>query len=198
MQETRVWSLAREDPLEKEIATHSTILAWKTPWTEEPGRLQSMGSQSRTQLHFSQGLRSHKPPSADKPLQPPPPKKKKTPYSIYCGWPFLQDFTKHPTTNTKWPRSDVTSFPSFVTPYGNSNLFRKSHMVHSWSVPTFSCRQKSETPALTFSNPRIQNEVQSIIKGIKYFDKSLYQWETLKLKGGCTWKESRFIITEMT
>ena len=34
-----------EDPLEKEMATHSSILAWKTPWTEEPGRLQSMGSQ---------------------------------------------------------------------------------------------------------------------------------------------------------
>ena len=40
MQETRVRSLDREDPLEKEIATHSSILAWKIPWTEEPGRLQ--------------------------------------------------------------------------------------------------------------------------------------------------------------
>ena len=38
-------SLAQEDPLEKEMATHSSILAWRTPWTEEPGRLQSMGSQ---------------------------------------------------------------------------------------------------------------------------------------------------------
>ena len=37
-----------EDPLEKEIATHSSILAWKIPWTEQPGRLQSMGSQSDT------------------------------------------------------------------------------------------------------------------------------------------------------
>ena len=43
--ETRVRSLAQEDALEKEMATHSTILAWKTPWTEEPGGLQSMGSQ---------------------------------------------------------------------------------------------------------------------------------------------------------
>ena len=42
---TRVWSLSWEDPLEKEMATHSSILAWKTPWTEEPGRLQSMGFQ---------------------------------------------------------------------------------------------------------------------------------------------------------
>ena len=40
--------LGQEDPLEEERATHSSILAWKIPWTEEPGRLQSMGSQSRT------------------------------------------------------------------------------------------------------------------------------------------------------
>ena len=45
MQETRILSLGREDPLEKGMATHSSILAWKIPWKEEPGRLQSMGSQ---------------------------------------------------------------------------------------------------------------------------------------------------------
>ena len=45
MQETQVRSLGQEDPLEKEMATHSSILAWRIPWTEEPGRLQSMGSQ---------------------------------------------------------------------------------------------------------------------------------------------------------
>ena len=45
MQETWVRFLGREDPLEKEMATHSSILAWRIPWTEEPGRLQSMGSQ---------------------------------------------------------------------------------------------------------------------------------------------------------
>ena len=45
MQETWVQSLGREDPLEKEMATHSSTLAWKIPWMEEPGRLQSMGSQ---------------------------------------------------------------------------------------------------------------------------------------------------------
>ena len=45
MLETRVQSLGREDPLEKEIAIHSSTIAWKIPWTEEPGRLQSMGSQ---------------------------------------------------------------------------------------------------------------------------------------------------------
>ena len=45
MLETGVQPLGREDPLEKEMATHPSILAWKIPWTEEPGRLQSMGSQ---------------------------------------------------------------------------------------------------------------------------------------------------------
>ena len=45
MWETWVQSLGREDPLEKEMATHSSMLAWKIPWTEESGRLQSIGSQ---------------------------------------------------------------------------------------------------------------------------------------------------------
>ena len=54
MQETRVQSLVWEDPLEKEVATHSSILAWKIQWTEEHGRLQSMGSDTTEQLHFSQ------------------------------------------------------------------------------------------------------------------------------------------------
>jgi len=57
MWKTRVWSLGLEDPLEKEMATHSCTLAWKIPWTEEPCRLQSMGSQRvghdwATSLHF--------------------------------------------------------------------------------------------------------------------------------------------------
>ena len=45
MQETSVWSLSQEDSLEKEIATHSSTLAWEIPWTEEPGGLQSIGLQ---------------------------------------------------------------------------------------------------------------------------------------------------------
>ena len=59
LKEMRVRSLGQEDPLEKEMATHSSILAWEIPWTEEPGGLQSMGLQkSRTGLsdkhfHFS-------------------------------------------------------------------------------------------------------------------------------------------------
>ena len=45
IRKTQVRSLGRADPLEKEMATHSSILAWKIPWTEDPGRLQSMGFQ---------------------------------------------------------------------------------------------------------------------------------------------------------
>ena len=45
MQETRIWSLGWKDPLEKRLATHSSIFVWRIPWTEEPGGLQSMGSQ---------------------------------------------------------------------------------------------------------------------------------------------------------
>ena len=50
VQETQVLSLGWEDPLEKEMATHCSILAWKISWTEEPGGLQSMGSQSQARL----------------------------------------------------------------------------------------------------------------------------------------------------
>ena len=55
MRETRVWSLGQEVPLEKEMAIHSSILAWKIPWMEEPGRLQSMGSQrvGHDWIHFT-------------------------------------------------------------------------------------------------------------------------------------------------
>ena len=56
MWETRVQSLGQEDPLEKEMATHSSILAWKIPWTEDPGRIQSVcevaESDTTEQLHF--------------------------------------------------------------------------------------------------------------------------------------------------
>ena len=53
IQETWFRSLGREDPLEKEMATHSNILAWKTPLTEESGRVQSMGSQRVRVLFYS-------------------------------------------------------------------------------------------------------------------------------------------------
>ena len=61
MQETWVRSLGREDPLEKEMATHSSILAWRIPWTEEPGGLQSTGWQrvgTTEGLHLLQNIQS--------------------------------------------------------------------------------------------------------------------------------------------
>ena len=60
MQEIRVRSLGREDPLEQEMAIHSSILAWKIPWTEEPGRLQSMGpAKGRKRLSDSTTTSEH-------------------------------------------------------------------------------------------------------------------------------------------
>ena len=53
MWETQVQSLSREDPLEKEMATHSSTLAWKMPWMEEPGRLQSPGEGNGNPLQYS-------------------------------------------------------------------------------------------------------------------------------------------------
>ena len=55
MQEMQVQSLSQEDPLEEEMATHSSVLAWKIPWTEEPGGLQSMGSQGQKDWAHTEG-----------------------------------------------------------------------------------------------------------------------------------------------
>ena len=65
--ETRVQSLGQEDPLEEEMATHSSVLAWEIPWTEEPGGLQSVGPQSWTQLR----------------AKPPPVQRKKGFYTVF-------------------------------------------------------------------------------------------------------------------
>ena len=70
MQETRVRSLGWEDPLEKEMATHSSTLAWKIPWTEEPGKLQSMGRKEldtteQLHFHFFKGIYSNIPISSN-------------------------------------------------------------------------------------------------------------------------------------
>jgi len=58
MQGTWVQSLGGEDPLKKEMTTHSSILAWEIPWTEVPGRLQSMGSQIDTTEQLSTGTKT--------------------------------------------------------------------------------------------------------------------------------------------
>ena len=53
MQETQVWSLDWEDPLEKEMSTHSSILAWEIPWTEKPGRLHTVQGVEKSQTQLS-------------------------------------------------------------------------------------------------------------------------------------------------
>ena len=53
MREAGVPSLVGDDPLEKDMATHSSIIAWRSPWTEEPGRLQSMGYNPKSQTRLS-------------------------------------------------------------------------------------------------------------------------------------------------
>ena len=58
MKETQARSLSWEDPLKKKMATHSSILAWRIPWTGEPGVLQSVGSQSQTRLS-DEHMRTH-------------------------------------------------------------------------------------------------------------------------------------------
>ena len=69
MQETQIQSLGQEDPLEKEMATHSSILAQKIPWMEEPSRLQSMVTKSQTQLSdFTFGFHFLSSPIHDKTL----------------------------------------------------------------------------------------------------------------------------------
>ena len=67
MQETRVRSLGQEDTLEKKMATRSSILAWEIPWTEEPGRLQSMGLQTVEYDFVTENPHTHVPSLLDFP-----------------------------------------------------------------------------------------------------------------------------------
>ena len=68
MQETWVQSPSQEDPLEEGMATHSSILAWRIPWTEEPARLQSMDSENETGLSIAQLLLSQSCPTLCNPM----------------------------------------------------------------------------------------------------------------------------------
>ena len=73
MQETWVQSPSQEDPLEEGMATHSSILAWRIPWTEEPARLQSMDSENETGLSIAQLLLSQSCPTLCNPMDYSPP-----------------------------------------------------------------------------------------------------------------------------
>ena len=92
MLETWVRPLRGEDPLEKEMATHSSILAWKMPWTEKLGRLQSMGSQSQTQLSgFTFTFISRKEKGGKKSVTPP--LAKASNQYVYVGNVIMQDYS---------------------------------------------------------------------------------------------------------
>ena len=116
MQETRVRSLGWEDPLEKEVATHSSILAWKIPWTEEPGRPQAMGLQ---ELDMTEWL-NHQPPKVKWSL------KTSLPWSCpndttYCFIPFIHDMNPHMfykccSLNTRYSTfTSLSCFPAWIT-----------------------------------------------------------------------------------
>ena len=93
IRETRVRSLGREDPLEKEMATHSSILAWRIPWTEEPGGLQSMGSQ-RVRDNWATSLPSWK---------------------ILLQWSFFYGFPSfNRKDNTTWNKGSLSLKDGFL------------------------------------------------------------------------------------
>ena len=116
MQETWVRSLSREDPLEKEMATHSSILAWRIPWTEDPGGLQSMGypqgrkeSDMTERLHFHFPLlKGHLPSEPDFSLSFPLPTHQ-TSFPPLVTWFLLFSFHSH---------SEVSMDPSGVLTKG--------------------------------------------------------------------------------
>ena len=94
MQDTWVESLGGEDPLEEEMATHSSILVWEIPWTEEPGGLQSIGSQkSRTLLNNTRGKTS--------PTQPPPP------FPVATKWTSIGEGGIPKRWITDWPEGEI-------------------------------------------------------------------------------------------
>ena len=108
VEETQVWSLGQKDPLEKGMAIHSNILAWRIPWMEEPSRLQSMGSQSQTQLsdwHFTFILPATNPHSTAQP-----------PGCWQPGWYFLSmrllDSSLEKLYNPKQRPADSTTWGS--------------------------------------------------------------------------------------
>ena len=109
MQEMQSWSLSQEELLEKEMATHSSILAWETPWTGEPGRLQSMGSQkSETTLRLNKihvcvwlsYFAGHlKPTQHCQSAMLQHQRKSQTPYDVTCMWNLKCD-TNEPIYKT--------------------------------------------------------------------------------------------------
>ena len=121
MHETRVQSLCQEDPLEKELATHSSFLSWRIPWTEDPGGLQSMKSQTVGQFScsvVSKSLRPHGLQHARLPCSSPTPRacSNSCPSSWWC----------HPTNS-----SSVIPLSSCLQSFPASGSFPMSHFFPS-------------------------------------------------------------------
>ena len=134
VQETWVWSLAWKDPLEKEMATHSSILTWRIPWTEEPGGIQSMRSQRvghdcATSFHFlfSLDIRPHPCILPHKMLWPARSSNQNYEHTTQCDkitWGSLLE--------TDWP-------------------------AHSWLIITFSLSRASSLLSKIFSYPILRD-----------------------------------------
>ena len=148
MQETWVWSLGWEDPLEKGMASHSSILAWKIPWTEEPGGLQSMGRRESDMIEWL--THTHTPVRVCLEVQAQPSEVNKngcTP-SSHC-WMSLPD-SKYRTEGTEaWAKSHSFVHLNHWVPPPHSKL------LGSWEDGslTFSLQFLHEKYSLSDSSP---------------------------------------------
>ena len=142
MQETQVWSLGCENPLEKKMATHSSTLAWRIPWTEEPGGLQSTGLQrvehswttEHTRMHFFKlaciGSDSHtKLPSCTDALLGP---WHLTPNPLPCGWGFRTGSFEGKEYGRKCKRFTwhLSLISEILTKKGKTSCFFLLHQIH--------------------------------------------------------------------
>ena len=146
MQETWVWSLGREDPLEKEMATHPSILAWRIPWTEEPGRLpQSMGSQRVSSVQFSRSvvsnsLRPHELQHARPPCPSPTPGvyPNSYPLSRWCHPTISSSVTHFSSCLQSFPASGSVPVSQLFAWGGHSTGVSASASVLSMNTPDWS------------------------------------------------------------
>ena len=158
IQETRVRSLGREDPLEKEMATHSSTLAWRIPWREEPGRLQSMGLK-RVRHDWATSL---------------------------SLWFLVLLFNCSVVSSSLWPRG-LHPCPS-LSPRVFSNSYPLSQWCHptiSSSVTSFSCLQSFPALGSFLMNWLLASGDQSIGASVSasVLPMSIQDWFPLGLTG---------------
>ena len=137
MQKTWVRSLGQEGPLEKEMATHSSILAWRIPWTEEPGSLQSMGLQGRKQLKWLS-----------------------TTALQYCvGFCHTSTWISHRYTYvfslTLQPSSHLSCNPTLLGCHGALDLRSFGHTINFHWLSNFTCGNVCFKPTLSICPPSL-------------------------------------------